>query len=109
MGRFAAAFVVIEIFALICSLGEKRGLAQRLTEGAEDEEGPPANLVFDGMLTSLLFSLVACALLVAFPVSIFPSGTNSDKLSQTGRFDLGFPINTLNRTIRALKLPTPTQ
>lgn len=78
MGRFAAAFVVIEIFALICSLGEKRGLAQRLTEGAEDREGPPANLVFDGMLTSLLFSLAACALLIAFPVIIFPSGTNSE-------------------------------
>ncbi len=78
MGRFAAAFVVIEIFALICSLGEKRGLAQRLTEGAEDHEGSPSNLVFDGMLTSLLFSLVACALLLLFPVIIFPSGTNSD-------------------------------
>lgn len=82
MGRFAAAFVVIEIFALICALGEKRGLAQRLTEGIEDhakqDSVTPANLVFDGMLTSLLFSLAACALLIAFPVIIFPSGTNSD-------------------------------
>ena len=25
MGRFAAAFVIIEIFALVCALGEKRG------------------------------------------------------------------------------------
>ena len=78
MGRFAAAFVVIEIFALVCSLGEKRGLAQRLTEGAEDHEDTPTNLVFDGMLTSLVFSIAACALLVAFPVIIFPSGTNSE-------------------------------
>ncbi|KEO86696.1 polysaccharide biosynthesis protein [Erythrobacter sp. JL475] len=78
MGRFAAAFVVIEIFALICSLGEKRGLAQRLTEGAEDHEDTPTNLVFDGMLTSLVFSIAACALLIAFPVIIFPSGTNSE-------------------------------
>lgn len=78
MGKFAAAFVVIEIFALICALGEKRGLAQRLTEGADEAEGSPANLVFDGMLTSLLFSAAACALLVAFPVIIFPSGTNSE-------------------------------
>jgi O-antigen/teichoic acid export membrane protein len=77
MGRFAAAFVVIEIFALICALGEKRGLAQRLTEGAEDDEAPLANLVFDGMLTSLLVSLVACVLLLVFPFIIFPSGTNS--------------------------------
>ncbi|MEM6584537.1 MAG: oligosaccharide flippase family protein [Pseudomonadota bacterium] len=77
MGRFAAAFVVIELFALVCALGEKRGLAQRLREGEEDHEGPEANLVFDGLLTSLLFSLVACAILLVFPVIIFPSGTNS--------------------------------
>lgn len=78
MGRFAAAFVIIEIFALICALGEKRGLAQRLTEGAEKEGVAQSNLVFDGMLTSLLFSLTACLILLAFPVIIFPSGTNSD-------------------------------
>ncbi|MBV7266520.1 lipopolysaccharide biosynthesis protein [Erythrobacter ani] len=77
MGRFAAAFVIIEIFALVCALGEKRGLAQRLTEGAEQEGVPQTNLVFDGMLTSLLFSIAACALLLLFPVVIFPSGTNS--------------------------------
>ncbi len=77
MGRFAAAFVVVEIVALICALGEKRGLAQRLTEGAEDHEAPPASLVFDGMLASLMMSVVACLVLIAFPVIIFPSGTNS--------------------------------
>ena len=77
MGRFAAAFVVIELFALVCALGEKRGLAQRLRAGEEDHEGPEANLVFDGLLTSLLFSLVACAILLVFPAIIFPSGTNS--------------------------------
>ncbi len=78
MGRFAAAFVIIEIFALVCALGEKRGLAQRLTEGAEEDGQRRVNLVFDGMLTSLAFSLVACSILLAFPVIIFPSGTNSD-------------------------------
>ncbi len=78
MGRFAAAFVIIEILALVCALGEKRGLAQRLTEGIEDEEDSPSNLVFDGMLTSLLFSLTACAILLVFPVIVFPSGTNSE-------------------------------
>lgn len=77
MGRFAAAFVIIEIFALICALGEKRGLAQRLTEGVEDHEGTPTNLVFDGMLASLICSAIAVAILLAFPVIIFPSGTSS--------------------------------
>ncbi len=78
MGRFAAAFVVIEIFALICALGEKRGLAQRLSEGADNSEGPPTNLVFDGMLASLIVSVIACAILLIFPRLIFPSGTSSD-------------------------------
>lgn len=78
MGRFAAAFVVVEILALVCALGEKRGLAQRLTEGADNEEASPVNLVFDAMLVSLLFSGIACAVLLMFPVIIFPSGTNSE-------------------------------
>ena len=77
MGRFAAAFVVIEIFALVCALGEKRGLAQRLTDGIEDDGIRPANLVFDGMLASFAFAILACALLLAFPVIIFPNGTGS--------------------------------
>ncbi|MBX7527401.1 lipopolysaccharide biosynthesis protein [Qipengyuania vesicularis] len=77
MGRFAAAFVVIEIFALVCALGEKRGLAQRLTDGIEDDRIRPANLVFDGMLASFAFAILACALLLAFPVIIFPNGTGS--------------------------------
>ncbi|QFT78462.1 lipopolysaccharide biosynthesis protein [Erythrobacter sp. THAF29] len=78
MGRFAAAFVIIEIFALVCALGEKRGLAQRLTEGVEDREGTPSNLVFDGMLASLICSALAVILLLIFPAIIFPSGTSSD-------------------------------
>ncbi|MBX7533263.1 lipopolysaccharide biosynthesis protein [Qipengyuania sp. 1XM1-15A] len=81
MGRFAIAFVVVEILALVCALGEKRGLAQRLAEGAEDDEPEAArrkvNLVFDGMLASLAVSLVVCAVLLVFPVIIFPNGVNS--------------------------------
>ncbi|MEO0463643.1 MAG: lipopolysaccharide biosynthesis protein [Pseudomonadota bacterium] len=77
MGRFAAAFVIIEVFALICALGEKRGLAQRLTEGTDDPETSPTNLVYDGMLVALGCSIIACIVLLVFPRIIFPSGTNS--------------------------------
>ena len=77
MGRFAAAFVVIEIFALICSLGEKRGLAQRLSHADDAGAGKPANTVFDGMLAALVASLLAAIILLIFPVIIFPSGMNS--------------------------------
>ncbi len=78
MGRFVPAIVIIEIMALICAMGEKRGLAQRLSEGADADGGSPANLVFDGMLASLLFSSVTIGVLLAFPVLMFPSGTSSD-------------------------------
>ncbi|MEM6474747.1 MAG: oligosaccharide flippase family protein [Pseudomonadota bacterium] len=78
MGRFAATFVIIEIFALVCALGEKRGLAKRLADGDENSGVPQSNLVFDGMLASLACSLIACVVLLIFPTVIFPSGTNSD-------------------------------
>ncbi|MDY7097877.1 MAG: lipopolysaccharide biosynthesis protein [Pseudomonadota bacterium] len=78
MGRFAAAFVIIEVFALICALGEKRGLAQRLSDGDDEEDVSHTNLVFDGMLAAFLWSSLACVLLLIFPRIIFPSGTNSD-------------------------------
>ena len=76
MGRFAAAFVVIEIFALFCALGEKRGLAQRLTEGVEEEHETHVNLVFDGMLASLVVSAVIAVTLLMFPDIMFPNGMN---------------------------------
>ena len=72
MGRFASALVVIELLALMCSLGEKRGLAQRLTEG----EGNQTNLVYDGLLLALIFSGIAGLLLWFFPAPMFPNGMN---------------------------------
>ncbi|MEO0698110.1 MAG: lipopolysaccharide biosynthesis protein [Pseudomonadota bacterium] len=81
LGRFASALVLIEVLALVCSLGEKRGLAQRLTEdgpGHGNPDGEPeVNLVFDGMLLALLWSAVACLALYLFPAPMFPSGMNS--------------------------------
>ncbi|HEX5644740.1 MAG TPA: oligosaccharide flippase family protein, partial [Erythrobacter sp.] len=79
LGRFASALVVIELIALVCSMGEKRGLAQRLTEGGDEH---PANLVFDGLLLALVLSTAAAAILWVFPAPMFPSGqfTELDKL-----------------------------
>ncbi|KLE32310.1 lipopolysaccharide biosynthesis protein [Aurantiacibacter gangjinensis] len=74
VGRYASALIVVELIALLCSLGEKRGLAQRLTEG----EGPKVNLVFDGLLAALILSLVAAGLLWLFPAPMFPNGMNSE-------------------------------
>ncbi|MDJ0978717.1 MAG: lipopolysaccharide biosynthesis protein [Erythrobacter sp.] len=81
LGRFASALVLIEVLALVCSLGEKRGLAQRLTEGGTEHGNPDGepevNLVFDGMLLALLWSGAACLALWIYPTPMFPSGMNS--------------------------------
>lgn len=77
LGRFASALVLIEIIALICSLGEKRGLAQRLSLGAGDNRAAETNLVYDGLLLALGYSTVAALLLLAFPDPMFPNGMNS--------------------------------
>ncbi|WP_086608906.1 lipopolysaccharide biosynthesis protein [Erythrobacter donghaensis] len=76
LGRFASALVLIEIVALICSLGEKRGLAQRLSEGAGENRAAETNLVYDGILLALAYSAVAAGVLLVFPEPMFPNGTN---------------------------------
>ncbi len=70
LGRFASALVVVELVALVCSIGEKRGLAQRLAESSVR----PANLVADGMAVALVLSLTSAALLWLVPAPLFPSG-----------------------------------
>ena len=78
LGRFASALVVVELVALLCSMGEKRGLAQRLTESDER----PANLVFDAMLLAVIFSAIAAIFFWFVPAPLFPSGqyTELDRL-----------------------------
>lgn len=70
LGRFASALVVVELVALICSIGEKRGLAQRLSESDDN----PANLVADGLLVALILSGIAAAFFYFVPAPLFPSG-----------------------------------
>lgn len=77
LGRFASALVLIEIIALVCSLGEKRGLAQRLSEGAGENRAAETNLVYDGIALALVYSAIAAALLLVFPEPMFPNGMNS--------------------------------
>lgn len=76
LGRFASALVLIEIIALICSLGEKRGLAQRLSDGAGENRAAETNLVYDGIILALAYSAIAAAILLVFPEPMFPNGMN---------------------------------
>ncbi len=69
LGRFAYAVIVIEFFAIIATMGLKRGLAQQL---ATSDRGPACD-VWDAMLISLLASLLAAGVLVAVPQAMFPN------------------------------------
>jgi O-antigen/teichoic acid export membrane protein len=70
VGRFALAVVVVELFALIATLGLKRGLAQALASAAR----PHVHVVFDALAVALATALIASALLFAFPGVMYPEG-----------------------------------
>ena len=73
LGRFASALVVVELTAMLCTMGEKRGLAQRLANA----EGAPEHLVADGLLIALLAGTLAGLALWLVPAPMFPSGAYS--------------------------------
>ena len=70
MGRFASALVMVEFAGMIATLGQKRGLAQRLAEEREH----PANAVADAMVVATIPALGASLLLYLFPAAMFPTG-----------------------------------
>lgn len=69
VGRFAIAVVVVELAALLATLGMKRGLAQALSTS----ERPHAWVVWDAMTLALVASLAASALLWSFPQLLYPN------------------------------------
>ena len=71
LGRFASALVVVELAAQLASLGEKRGLAQRLSDG---EDTHLANLVWEVLFLALALAVAAAVLFWLVPAPLFPSG-----------------------------------
>jgi len=69
VGRFAIAVVVVELAALLATLGLKRGLAQALS-GADR---PHACVVWDALALAGVASLVASAVLWTFPQVMYPN------------------------------------
>ena len=74
LGVYASAVLIAELAAQLCALGQRRGLAQRLAEDGRD----PAHAVADGLLLTLLLSLVVAGLLYLIPAPMFPSGRFSE-------------------------------
>ena len=73
LGRYASALVIVELAAQLCALGQRRGLAQRLSE----DPRAAAHVIADGLLLTLLLSAAVAALLYFVPLPMFPSGTYS--------------------------------
>ena len=69
VGRFAIAVVVVELAALVSTLGLKRGLAQALAT----TERPHVHVVWDAMVLGGILSLSASAVLWAFPEVMYPN------------------------------------
>ncbi|MGN6269515.1 MAG: lipopolysaccharide biosynthesis protein [Sphingomonas sp.] len=68
VGRFALAVVVVELAALVATLGLKRGLAQALAKA----DRPHAHVVWDAMAVAFVVSLIASVVLIAFPQVMYP-------------------------------------
>ncbi|MGC6399994.1 lipopolysaccharide biosynthesis protein [Sphingomonas sp. FW199] len=69
VGRFAVAVLVVEFAALVATLGLKRGLAQALSTTSR----PHTHVVWDALIVALIASLIASALLIAFPQAMYPN------------------------------------
>lgn len=77
MGRFASALVMVEFAGMLATLGQKRGLAQRLADGEQHAGHVPANTVADTLLLTTVIAVVATALIYAFPATMYPAGNFS--------------------------------
>jgi O-antigen/teichoic acid export membrane protein len=69
VGRFAIAVVVVELAALVATLGLKRGLAQALSR----TDRPHVHVVADGLVVAAMLSLAASAVLCTFPEVMYPN------------------------------------
>jgi O-antigen/teichoic acid export membrane protein len=69
VGRFAIAVVVVELAALLATLGLKRGLAQALAQAKK----PHVCVAWDAMAVAFVASMVASGLLIAFPEVMYPN------------------------------------
>ena len=69
VGRFAIAVVVVELAALLATLGLKRGLAQALSS----TERPHVHVAWDAMAVAFFAALIASAVLIAIPEIMYPN------------------------------------
>ena len=84
LGRFASALVMVEFAGQMATLGQKRGLAQRLAEAdgpvgmpRQRDEDAAAHAVADALLVTTLLAGAMAWLIWLFPESMYPKGNFS--------------------------------
>ena len=85
VGRFAYAIMVVELTAMLATLGLKRGLAADLAATDPLGDRPHVHVVADALLLAWLAAFAGAALLIALPQIVFPSTPYSG-------FDRFFPL-----------------
>ncbi len=90
LGRFAYATMVVELVAMLATLGLKRGLAQDMAMRGAAADPPrrraaEAHALYDSILVSVLAAIIGAAILIAIPQIAFPSS----KITELDRF---FPL-----------------
>ncbi len=77
LGRFAYATMVVELVAMLATLGLRRGLALDMAERTAAGSAPEvaeAHALYDGLLVSVAAALAGATLLIALPGIVFPLG-----------------------------------
>ncbi len=69
VGRYAIAVLVLEVAALLATLGLKRGLAQALSS----TDRPHAHVAWDAVVVAVVASAIASAVLIALPQIMYPN------------------------------------
>jgi O-antigen/teichoic acid export membrane protein len=79
LGRFAYATMIVELVAMLATLGLKRGLAEDMAErhsraaaAGKEPAAAEAHAFYDAILVSLIAACIGAAFLIAFPKIVFP-------------------------------------
>ncbi len=76
LGRYAYATMVVELVAMLATLGLKRGLAEdmalRGSSAGNSRSDAEAHAFYDALLVSLIAACIGAAFLIALPKIVFP-------------------------------------
>ncbi|MGB3724095.1 MAG: oligosaccharide flippase family protein [Pacificimonas sp.] len=84
LGRFAYATMVVEVMAVVATLGLRRGIAAELAK----EDRPPAHVIGDALLVAIILASCGAAVMIAVPEIVFPA-------SKISGLDRLFPLSAL--------------